>query len=109
MLRGEVWWVNFDPSVGSEVQKQRPAVIISNNVANKNLERVVVVPLTSNVKRVYPAEALVTINQIPAKAMTDQIMTADKARLKNKMGSLSDLDLIAVENAIQTHLALCHH
>ncbi len=50
MLRGEVWWVNFDPCVGSEVQKQRPAVIISNNIANKNLERVVVVPLTSNVK-----------------------------------------------------------
>lgn len=42
MLRGEVWWVNFDPSVGSEVQKQRPAVIVSNNSANKNLERVVI-------------------------------------------------------------------
>ena len=107
MKRGEVWWVNFDPSVGSEIQKQRPAVIISNNAANKNLERVVVVPLTSNVSRIYPAESLVNINGVAAKAMTDQVMTADKLRLKTKMGELSELDMMGVEKAIQLHLSLC--
>ena len=107
MKRGEVWWVNFDPSLGSEIQKQRPAVIVSNNAANNNLERVVVAPLTSNVSRIYPAESLVNINGVTAKAMTDQVMAADKQRLKSKMGELSDLDEMGIEKAIQLHLSLC--
>ena len=53
MRRGEVWWINFDPSVGGEICKTRPTVIISNNAANEHLNRVQVVPLTSNVDRVY--------------------------------------------------------
>ena len=61
MKRGEVWWVEFDPSVGSEIRKKRPAVIMSNDAANRNLARVVVVPLTSNTGRQYPGEAVVTV------------------------------------------------
>ncbi|WP_162235605.1 type II toxin-antitoxin system PemK/MazF family toxin, partial [Pseudomonas tremae] len=57
MLRGEVWWVEFDPSVGSEIKKTRPAVIVSNDSANRHLARVVVVPLTSSTERTYPGEA----------------------------------------------------
>lgn len=48
MRRGEVWWVNFEPTVGGEIRKQRPAVIISNHAANKYLNRVQVVPLTEH-------------------------------------------------------------
>ena len=106
MNRGEVWWVEFDPSVGSEIRKTRPAVIVSNNAANRHLARVVVVPLTSNTDRQYPGEALVSIDGKNSKVMADQIMAADKVRLKTQLGTLSKSDLIAVESAIKVHLGL---
>lgn len=106
MKRGEVWWVNFDPAVGSEVKKRRPAVIVSNDDANAHLGRVVVVPLTSSISRLYPGEALVTVAGARGKAMADQIMAADKARLASCLGTLDTADLAAVEDAIRTHLAL---
>lgn len=106
MKRGEVWWVEFDPSVGSEIKKTRPAVIVSNDAANRNLARVVVVPLTSNTGRLYPGEAVVTVGGQSSKAMADQIMAADKTRLKDRLGELSKADMLAVEDAIKIHLAL---
>lgn len=106
MRRGEVWWVEFDPSVGSEIRKTRPAVIISNDAANRHLARVVVVPMTSNTGRQYPGEALVTVAGQSSKAMADQIMAADKTRLKGQLGTLSKADMLAVEDAIKVHLAL---
>ena len=104
--RGDVWWVSFDPSVGGEIQKTRPAVIISNNAANAVLNRVVVVPLTSQTGKLYPAEAIVTLNGEKRKAMADQIMTASKRRLHNRMGSVSQTDMRAIEDAILLHLAI---
>lgn len=106
MKRGEVWWVEFDPSVGSEIRKKRPAVIVSNDAANRNLARVVVVPLTSNTGRQYPGEAVVTVGGQSSKAMADQIMAADKSRLKSQLDELSKADMLAVEDAIKVHLAL---
>jgi mRNA interferase MazF len=106
MKRGEVWWVEFDPAVGSEIRKTRPAIIVSNDAANRNLARVVVVPLTSNTSRQYPGEAWVTVAGKPGKAMADQIMAADKSRLKSRLGTLSKADMLAVEEAIQVHLGM---
>ena len=106
MKRGQVWRVEFDPSVGSEIRKTRPAVIVSNNAANRNLLRVVVIPLSSNTTRVYPGEALITVDGKPGKAMADQIMAADKIRLKTRLCTLSKADMLTLEQAILVHLGL---
>ena len=104
--RGEVWCISFDPSIGGEVQKTRPAIIISNDMANKHLNRVQIIPVTSNVSKLYPAETYITLNGEKSKAMADQLTTASKARLQNKFGKLSQTDLAAVEHAVRTQLDL---
>jgi mRNA interferase MazF len=104
--RGEVWWVAFDPSVGGEIQKTRPAVILSNNAANAALNRLIVVPITSQANKVYPSEARIKLNGEPRKAMADQLTTASKRRLRSKLGELSISDLGAVESAILFHLGI---
>jgi len=106
MNRGEVWWVAFDPSVGSEIQKTRPAVIVSNDASNRLLTRVQVVPISSSVAKIYPSEALVSLNGEARKAAADQITTASKGRLRSMLGSLSPGDMEKVEGAILRQLGI---
>ncbi len=106
MKRGEVWWIDFAASIGGEVRKERPAVIVSNDAANKYLNRVQVVPLTSSADRVYPSEALVTLRGKKQKAMADQLTTVSKQRVQNRVGRLSGTDMQAIERAIKLQLSL---
>ncbi len=104
--RGEIWWINFDPSIGGEIKKTRPAVIISNDMANKILNRVQVIPLTSAIKNVYPAECLVTLQGKQSKAMADQLTTISKRRLSSKIGRVATQDMDEIERIIRLQLDL---
>jgi mRNA interferase MazF len=101
-----VYWVDFDPSRGGEIQKRRPALIVSNDAANRVQNRVQVVPLTSSVGTVHRWEALVHVSGIPSKALADQIRTVAKERLTGLAGVLSPREVLAVEQALRVQLDL---
>jgi mRNA interferase MazF len=104
MKRREVWWVNFDPSIGGEIKKKWPAVIISNDASNKFLNRVQVVPLTSKTERIYPSEAVVAFQGKERKAMADQLATVSKERLFRRADTLSQEDMRKIEEAVKVQL-----
>jgi len=106
MKRGEVWWVNFDPSIGGEIRKKRPVVIISNDAANQFLNRVQVIPFTSNIDKLYPSETYITLRGKKAKAMADQLTTVSKKRLINKAGTVSTAEIEGIKRAISIQLDL---
>jgi mRNA interferase MazF len=108
--RGEIWWVNFEPSVGTEIRKIRPALIISNNIANKKNIRVNVIPITSRIKElpftvVVNADNKNNLEKVSVINIPD-ITTFDKIRLKSKIGTLSDEKLKEVGIKLKRHLGL---
>jgi mRNA interferase MazF len=104
--RGTVYWVNFDPSLGGEIRKTRPAVVLSNNNANAALNRIQVVPLTSKTDRLYPGEALIDLKGEKRKAMADQLTTVSKQRIGNRIGVVAVSDIKRIEAAVVLQLAL---
>jgi mRNA interferase MazF len=102
MNRGDVFWVDFEPGPGGEIRKQRPAVIVSNDGAN----RVQVVPLTSNTSRIYVTEPPVLLAGRRHKALAIQVRTVAKERLANRIGMLASQDIGAVARALRIQLDL---
>ena len=104
--RGDVYWVNLDPVVGSEIRKTRPAVIVSNDSCNRYGTRVVVLPITGNVESLYPGEALVEVKGKPGRALGDQIRSIDKSRLRTRVGRLTVDEMSRIDEALAITLDL---
>jgi mRNA interferase MazF len=92
--------------MGGEIQKTRPAVVVSNDAANAALSRTLVVPLSSQIQRVYPSETLVTLNGEIRKAMADQLTTARKLRFRSRLGALSSEDMARIEDVLLLQLSI---
>lgn len=115
MLRGEVRWIDLDPVRGAESDKRRPGVIVSNDGANTIASRlgrgvVTVVPVTSNVERVYPFQVLLTAGATglarDSKAQAEQVRSVAVERVGGQIGILPSADLAALDEALRVHLAL---
>lgn len=104
--RGEIYWISLDPTVGSEVQKTRLGIILSNNLSNQHSQRVIVGPITSSVDKVYPFEAKIDMPQGVKKVMLDQIRSVDKMRLGKKICAVTSEEMHEVEKALKLTLAL---
>jgi mRNA interferase MazF len=97
---------DFNLSVDGETQKVRPAIIVSNDASNKIMNRVQVVPTTSNTAKCFPCEAYVEIDGKISKVMADQFVTVSKLRLKTRIGQVSEQNMFDVERAIKIQLDL---
>jgi len=106
--RGDVFWANLDPTIGVEIQKTRPVVVMSNDVINQRSQLVIVVPLTTNVTRLSPSHVLIPRGEggltEDSKALTEQIRAMDKQRLTTRIGILSPRFLRLIEQAIRNSL-----
>jgi len=115
MRRGEVRMVDLDPARGAEANKRRPAVIVSNDAANSTAARLgrgvlTVVPVTSNVERVYPFQVLLPegaggLSQ-DSKAQAEQVRSIDAERIGEQLGRLSDRLMTSLDEALRVHLGL---
>ena len=111
MKRGEIWFADLSPTVGSEINKRRPVVIVSNNANNRAASTVTVLPITSNVDKIYPFEVALPIEAsgLPkaSKAQAQQIRTIARERIVGKcIGQLDKKTMSAIDHAIRLHLAL---
>ncbi len=106
MRRGQVFWVQFNSSTGGEIAKTRPSIILSNNVANQVLNRVIVVPLSSTKHRVATGEALVSVRGELQKALANQLTTVSKLRVGSHFGEISATDLSIVEAIVLLQLGI---
>jgi mRNA interferase MazF len=89
VLKNEVWMTKLEPTIGSEISKTRPCIIVSPDVANKHKRSVVIIPLTSKLKE-YPSRVNCTFQNKNGQIVIDQIRAVDKFRLVKKLGTIDD-------------------
>jgi len=108
MRRGDVYWVNLDPVIGSEVGRRRPAVVVQNEAANRSSSTVTVIPLTSSIDRVYPFQILVAAGEgglsRQSKALCEQVRTLSRQRLTDRLGHLPNERMDQIREALDRHL-----
>jgi len=106
MKRGDLFWVNLDPTVGSEIRKKRPCVLVGANPINKARRTVVVVPLSTAPKARPPLTIQVEVLERQAIAVCDQIRAVDKARFISRAGKLSQNDMDKIDDGLRQVLVL---
>ena len=99
--RGEIYWVNLEPTKGGEVKKTRPSLVISNDIGNEVSSVIIIAPITSQIKNIYPFEVEITVDGKPAKIMLNQSRAIDKSRLGRKINSVDNDTIKAVEEALK--------
>jgi len=105
MKRGEIWWVDFDPTRGSEIRKKRPAVIVTADGLNRGRRTVVVVPLSTSARPFPPVVIPLASAGPESVAVCDQVRAVDKSRLLSKTGELSSVDLKTLSDSLRVVLA----
>jgi len=105
MKRGEIWWVDFDPTRGSEIRKRRPAVIVTADGLNRGRRTVVVVPLSSSARPFPPVVVPLASAGPESVVVCDQLRAVDKSRLVSRAGELSSGDLKTLSDSLRIVLA----
>ena len=109
--RGDIWLVNLDPTIGHEIKKSRPAIIIQNDLGNKYSPITIIAPLTSqNLDKIYPIEVLIKKGfsnlDKDSKALLNQIRAIDKKRLIKKLSKIENEIMLQVDDALKISLDL---
>jgi mRNA interferase MazF len=104
--RGDIFWVNLDPTVGSEIKKKRPAVIISNDIGNEVSKRVIIAPITSKASKIFPFEVPIFLKKKSGKILLDQLRAVDKIRLEEKISSCDVSIMDQINEALKVVLGL---
>ena len=107
--RGEVWWVLLDPTLGSEIRKTRPCLVMTNDILNQRRRTVVVVPFSTALVGNPPLQVTVVCAGRRAVAVTDQIRSVSKLRLRQRIGTVTAEDLKTVEDGLRQILELDSH
>jgi mRNA interferase MazF len=104
--RGEIWWVALDPTLGSEIRKTRPCIVVSVRVLNERRRTVIVVPLSSSPKASPPILIPITCEGRPAVAVSDQIRAVAKERLRSRLGVVAEEELAALADGLRQIMQL---
>lgn len=111
MKRGEIYYADLHPAIGSEMDKRRPVLIVSNDINNKAASTLTILPITSHVSRVYPFEVLLNpeVSGLtkPSKAQAQQVRTISKQRIISEViGNLDEETMLLIDAALKLHLGL---